>query len=168
MRINVGCGAYPAPGWLNIDGHHPSADLAWDAAAGLPPTDEPIERIYAGHVLEHMPYDALPGVLARWRQHPQVTAATRLAVVGPDIDLGRAMHAAGAISDDTLADIGVGGQHRWPGDDHLWESTAERTVAALTDGGWTPHAVTLRQLAADGWPLTSLIGWQFALLAAPA
>lgn len=165
MKINVGCGEFPAPGWLNLDIRHPAADLHWDATTGLPPTDEPIERIYAGHVLEHLERDEVTATVAKWREHPQVGPQTRLAVVGPDCDVAAKWVLAGRLSEEDYADM-ESGANRWTGDAHRWRCTGPQTVALVAEGGWTvSYPQELDWLRSRGWPLTSLIGWQFGALA---
>ena len=171
MNINVGCGNYRADRWLNIDAYHPDADLAWDCTAGLPPTTEHIDRIYAGHVLEHLPLDAVPEVLTTWRTHPHVDERTQLAVVGPDCDTGRRWLADGRMTEAEYANLDVTPPDRpdeHEGGPHLWRCTEARVDALLRAAGWQPRPVTLTDLHHHDWPVTSLIGWQFALLATVA
>lgn len=167
MRLNVGCGEFPRAGWLNVDLTHPSADLLHDVTTGLPAAGEPITRIYAGHVLEHLPYEDLPGVLASWRDSADIYEATRLAVVGPECDWAERMVGRAQISAPMFRQI-EHGAGRWVGDLHLWRSTEGATADALLAGGWTCEPVSTIDLAVDGWPITAHVGWQFALLAAPA
>lgn len=166
MKINVGCGEYPAPGWLNLDTTHDAADLIWDCTTGLPVSDEPITRIYAGHVLEHLHWEQVTETLRAWRQNPLVNQATQLAVVGPDCDAARLMHAHGEIDTEMLRGVLYGAQ-RWDGDAHLWYSNAAFTTTALQQAGWDVEPVEDIQLLVDDWPVTALVDWQFALLANP-
>jgi hypothetical protein len=166
LYLNVGCGEFPAAGWLNIDCTHPCADLRHDITTGLPPVDGPVGRIYAGHLLEHLPLADLPRVLAAWRRHPGVTLATRLAVVGPDCDTADYLLREHRISLDTHQGA-VDGAGRWAGDVHLWRSTEDVTTRLLLDAGWDTAPTTVHQLRDDGWPVISLVDWQFAVLATP-
>jgi hypothetical protein len=166
VKINVGCGEFPAAGWWNLDLTHPVADLHHDATTGLPPVDGPIERIYAGHVLEHLPLDVLPTVLESWRAHPGVGPDTVLAVTGPDCDIADQLMSQGLILPHTHHDIRHGGC-RWAGDAHLWRSTEGATAQALHQAGWDPVPIPDWQLKDDGWPVVAVVEWQFALLATP-
>jgi hypothetical protein len=168
VNLNLGCGEYVAPGYLNIDLTHPGADLRHDITRGLPwvGAGETFDRIYAGHVLEHLGLPELPEILARWRNHPAVTPHTRLAVVGPDCDRADELHAAGKLDDEALRLI-VDGGGRWVGDVHLWRSTGATTRAVLEAAGWSVTPLSLLELAALGWPIVCLTDWQFALLASP-
>lgn len=54
MRLNVGCGNWPLPGFINADRLADTrADLRMDALA-LPFQAASLEEIYAGHFLEHL------------------------------------------------------------------------------------------------------------------
>jgi hypothetical protein len=154
VNVNVGCGEFPAAGWLNLDLTHEAADRRWDIRDGLPPDVGPVERIYLGHVLEHLAYDEIVPML---RLMP---AGALVGVVGPDCDRAEAM----GMPPDELALLEHGGG-RWSGDVHQWRSTAPLTVGLLWRAGWRVMPVGFEVLEAEGFPLTSKIGWQFALLA---
>jgi len=53
LYINVGCGAYPLTGFLNIDIGR-GADLRWDVRRGLPFPDGSVSGIFSEHFLEHL------------------------------------------------------------------------------------------------------------------
>lgn len=165
MRINVGCGEFPTPGWLNLDLTHHAADRTWDVTDGLPPEiDEPIDRIYAGHVFEHIEKDSVGPVLELWREHPMVTCHTLLAIVGPDCPRARAMHKEGKISEADLNLI-VNGAGRWNGDEHLWETNGGEIYNIARAAGWgVAQPYDLKLLMLDGWPVASLVKLQFGAL----
>jgi predicted SAM-dependent methyltransferase len=54
IRLNLGSGASPIRGWVNVDlvGHRP--DLAWDLSVPLPLPDSSVEAIFNEHLLEHL------------------------------------------------------------------------------------------------------------------
>ncbi len=56
VRLNLGCGRSPLPGWVNIDsGALPGVDLVVDLEkASLPFEDSSVSEIHASHVLEHI------------------------------------------------------------------------------------------------------------------
>lgn len=56
LRINLGCGNHPTPGWLNLDVVAlPGVQLVWDLEnLPYPIPDGCVERIEASHVLEHV------------------------------------------------------------------------------------------------------------------
>jgi predicted SAM-dependent methyltransferase len=55
LRLNLGSGASPIRGWVNVDliGHKP--DLAWDLTVPLPLADGGVEAVFSEHLLEHLP-----------------------------------------------------------------------------------------------------------------
>lgn len=57
LRLNIGCGEYRMPGWINVDSDQRSAA---DLVLTVPPLPWPagsIAEIYAGHYLEHLDRD---------------------------------------------------------------------------------------------------------------
>jgi predicted SAM-dependent methyltransferase len=56
LKVNVGCGNAPFPGWTNLD-LDPAmrADILWDVTDGLPFPDDSCAFIYSEHFLEHIP-----------------------------------------------------------------------------------------------------------------
>jgi hypothetical protein len=55
LKVNVGCGHEPFPGWINLDsdlGTRP--DIVWDVTDGLPFPDASCAFIYSEHFLEHI------------------------------------------------------------------------------------------------------------------
>lgn len=150
MDLNIGCGDYPAPGWVNVDHTHPHANVHANLTA-LPFPDSSAERVYAGHVLEHVWLHDLPTALAELRR---VLSGT-LMVVGPD--LTRAIRGYPEAVRDVVAGAG-----RWPGDDHRWPSREANTIRYLTAAGFTCHPLPVADVPPP-WPVTSRIGWQFAV-----
>ena len=56
MRLNVGCGRFRVPGYVNVDmAFAVRPDVVADAAR-LPFADGVFDRIYAGHALEHFEF----------------------------------------------------------------------------------------------------------------
>jgi SAM-dependent methyltransferase len=54
IRLNIGCGDYALPGWVNIDN---AADSKADQILSVPPLpydSANVTEIYAGHFLEHL------------------------------------------------------------------------------------------------------------------
>ena len=55
MKVNIGCGGWPLPGFVNVDNlSTTAADVLADASQFLPFVDSSIEEVYAGHFLEHL------------------------------------------------------------------------------------------------------------------
>lgn len=160
--LNVGCGEYPARGWLNVDlhGRGPLPDL-FASAAALPFPDKSLDAVYAGHFLEHLPLALVGDVLAEIRR--TLRPGGRLCLVGPDLD--RALHAFPEMVDTIQL-----GERRWAGDMHLWECRESLVVDLLRAAQFTEIApVDVAALPSRLWPVTSRVGWQFAVYArAPA
>jgi predicted SAM-dependent methyltransferase len=76
LRIDIGCGATPRPGFVGVD-LHPAADIHWDLAWGLPFADETVVEIRSDHCFEHL---ELPRVVEVLR------ACHRVLVPGGQLD----------------------------------------------------------------------------------
>lgn len=162
MKLNIGCGEYYAQGWTNVDRtkipEGPQPDVI-AFAHDLPFRKSAATHIYAGHVLEHIELADVPATLDEFKR--VLRKAGQLMVVGPDLD--RALQSF----PDAVEDIRHGGS-RWEGDTHYWESTEAKTVQLLQDGGWNTEIIPIEDVDWELWPLTSKIGWQFAILATKA
>lgn len=158
-KVNLGCGEFYQVGWVNIDlGERNRVDIVADITKGLPFEDGTIDRVYAGHVLEHIDREDIPLVLS---EVVRILAPEgRFCVVGPDETRALGFHA----DDKLLKDIRAGGG-RWPGDSHLWTATAENTKELLT-----PVFDIVKEFEiTDGqfmqeWPIVSRVGWQCAFV----
>jgi len=88
MWLNVGCGSFRAPPpWLNLDCHdgdgvHPDEVVDPDRPLATYP-DNRVDRVYMGHVLEHIPWPDVPAFLADI--HRALRPGGEICVVGPDI-----------------------------------------------------------------------------------
>ena len=87
MMLNLGCGDHRAPApWVNIDrwpGVHPDVVASADA---LPFRSGSVERLYCGHLLEHLEWETeLPEALAEIRR-----VTDSVCFVGPDYDRAQA------------------------------------------------------------------------------
>lgn len=59
QKLNLGCGSFPIPGWLNLDVHPaPSVDgcitLVHDLREPLPFTTDSCDAVYSEHFIEHV------------------------------------------------------------------------------------------------------------------
>ena len=155
MKLNLGCGEFPAAGWVNVDlrDHDgPRPDVVADLA-DLPFGDGAAQAVYAGHVFEHVALDRLPVVLTEISR--VMASSAVLMVVGPDLDR------AETDFPERIPDI-VHGGGRWPGDAHLWDCREPLMLQVLTDNGWAVRPLPIAEVP-DTWPVTSRIGWQFAV-----
>lgn len=92
MKLNVGCAEYYCDGWTNIDiieddgekgiGRRPDVIAnAWD----LPFEDGSVDRIYTGHMLEHVPLDVAQACVAEFVRVLRTDGD--LMILGPDVVL---------------------------------------------------------------------------------
>jgi predicted SAM-dependent methyltransferase len=58
VRVNVGCGASPVKGWINLDILLYPEVMCWDCAKGLPFKDGSVDAIYSEHFFEHLDYNS--------------------------------------------------------------------------------------------------------------
>lgn len=159
MRLNIGCGATYAEGWVNVD-IEPSviADVYADAT-DLPLGDNGAEMIYLGHMLEHVPLDRVPLVLSEAQRILQPGGF--LCVVGPDLDA--VDRSTNPELWDSLAYGGHNGrtdQHTW----HKWGCTAKRLYSLVSDVFPDTILFSIADLA-DEWPISSRIWYQAAVMA---
>jgi len=160
MRLNLGSGDYPAKGWVNVDCHPgPGVNVVTDLAeTPWPFEDASAEAVYAGHVLEHLPEDVLPNVLAEIRR--VLAPRGELCVVGPDLDRIEE-------GSETWCSTHAGARsHDRVGGEHLWDCTEAKLVNLLTKAGFTPRPVPVAALEGTGWPVVSYVDWQCAVLVA--
>lgn len=158
-QLNVGCGDWPRPGWINLD-IHDGAGQRWkpDVVADvleLPFDERTFDRVYLGHVLEHIELDHLGSAMSEVFR--VLKRNGRVVVVGPDVE--KVARLEPAVMSDSLH----GGQ-RWPGDEHLWDSTATRTVRYLEKAGFHTEEISMKEVSDLGFPLVSEVAWQFALV----
>jgi SAM-dependent methyltransferase len=113
LRVNVGCGASPTPGWLNFDNsltvriartpivgtiiaalpgtsqrtrfvtRARGADVRWATASQLPLETASMEVVYSSHMLEHLPRTQAADFLAEARRVLRPGGVLRLVV--PDL-----------------------------------------------------------------------------------
>lgn len=84
-RLNWGCGADPAPGWINADRiDKPGIDIVRDIREGLPLEDDSIDYITSQHALQEVPFPDLVPVLGELRRVLRPGGVLRLVV--PDAD----------------------------------------------------------------------------------
>lgn len=165
VKLNLGCGEYYAPGWINVDLNfegNVTPDRVVDVTQFLPAEFGTVERIYAGHLLEHLHHDTVVETLDLW--HRYMTSSGRLIVVGPDCDRAREWVRLGHMKQSELDGMGVNGT---PGNGyaHLWEATETNTLELVEASSWRHTRAMPIGVVPTSWPVTSRVGWQFAITA---
>jgi predicted SAM-dependent methyltransferase len=86
LRLNLGSGTTPIPGFVNVDAleEAPGVDVIADIGERLPFDDGAAEQVYASHLLEHFATDRVPELLAEWRRVLRPGGVLLIAV--PDLD----------------------------------------------------------------------------------
>lgn len=158
MRLNLGSGRYPAPGWVNIDAWDAVApDVLADVTTGLPLPDGCAKAVYAGHLLEHIAPDLVPVALLEMRR--VLAPGGVLAVVGPDVDRIDPLIHPGLHRD---AGIGPARQGDNPHGPHLWECTEKRLLDYVRAVFPAARALPIAELDLS-WPAVSRVWWQCAV-----
>jgi predicted SAM-dependent methyltransferase len=89
VRLHIGCGQEPIPGWINIDNQAlPGVDRVLDIRHGLPFRE--VAAIYAEHFLEHLGFDDGLGFLKECRRVLAPSGVLRLST--PNLDWVYATH----------------------------------------------------------------------------
>src|SRR5215469_9060580 len=96
MKLNLGCGDFPLTGYQNVDIRDlPGVDWVADVRK-LPTPQRVVERIYAGHVIEHLgPDEAVQAIRDWW---DILTPGGDLTIVIPDVDKALMLKERGDLS----------------------------------------------------------------------
>jgi SAM-dependent methyltransferase len=109
-RLNWGCGAHVAPGWINSDvKDEPGVDLVADIKQGLPLETDSVEYAVSIHALPELSYPELVPVLEELHRVLSPGATLRLAL--PDLRRGIDAYLAGdgdyfKVSSDEVSSLG--------------------------------------------------------------
>lgn len=156
------------PDWHNVDFGYPyrvdeRLDLE-EETTGLPWTG--VTHVYAGHLFEHISRASCQH-LAYLLLDCADSAGCLLMVVGPDVPVAKRMIADGTFDGTyhSLESITRGG-HRWPGDDHKWETSGSAVTEVLREAGWPVVSdIGIRQVSLF-WPVADREPqWQYAVRA---
>lgn len=185
LWVNVGCGPHPTgPDWLDTDLVQVPGIIEPDV---LVTPDDPfpfgtgtVERAYLGHVLEHVPWVAVPDFIAELDR--VLVDGGRVCVVGPDTleairlyregsepwgKVAAVMEGTGAYSDTT----GGWAPLRWDADRHHWNCHQDRVAELLADLGWQVEVIErhpsgrldAETIRGRGWPLVDDSPCQFSV-----
>jgi hypothetical protein len=178
MWLNIGCGTHLAPKpWHNIDTVRrvgpdvPAAvtvnpDQVVNPAEPLPFDEASCERVMLSHVLEHVPWEAVPGFLLDVRR----VASAEVLILGPDVYRTIEAYKRGEEPWSILQSVL---EHKdypddmaeWPGAPHHWNCHEARVIEALNRTGWHAQPVLDDRILAD-WPVVQWNPrWQFAVIA---
>lgn len=160
--LNIGCGPYYMPGWVNTDIVTPTEGPEPDDYVdifNLPHRYEPrFTKAYLGHVLEHLPWDRIEDAVSCVAAVMQPGGV--IMAVGPCI-----LRAADTRQPDWLlrSILADPRQEPTPGS-HKWTPTEELTVAALQAGGLlNVRAVDVATVHRPEWPNRVTDPWQCAV-----
>lgn len=167
--LNVGCGTHKAPApWVNTDTRetdntHP--DVIVEAGDRFPFDDGSCDRVLLSHVLEHVPWSAIPAFLVQVRR----VLDGELLVVGPDVYRTIRRWRKGLEPWELVASVlehAAAPEHDngWPEALHHWNCHEERVVTILELAGFT-NIRSVDPVAIEGWPVVAPAAWQFALTA---
>lgn len=98
IRLHLGCGERPVPGWINVDLAGARADLVWDLRRPLPFAPASVDAIFHEHFLEHLPVDDAVESLRTCRDLLRPGGVLRIGV--PDF----AAHVTSYLGEDPLLD----------------------------------------------------------------
>jgi ubiquinone/menaquinone biosynthesis C-methylase UbiE len=169
VNVNIGCGTHYAPGWCNVDleqNQNTRPDLVARATT-LPFPDGSVDRLYAGHVMEHVAWPSVPAVLAELRR----IADGEVLFTGPDVYRTVRWWKEGRVSWELVESVlesQDNGQPHWPEAVHHWNCHQARLAAAVEGAGFCVSEPPIDRDGWDGWPVVNWSGWQCAVLARPS
>jgi hypothetical protein len=169
---NIGVGTHYAPGWCNVDvvsNEQVHPDVVTSPGV-LPFPDKSAERVFCGHVLEHMPWPEVPAFLAEVKR----VLSGELLVNGPDVHRTIRRFAEGRepwhmvetvleYEDGKNAGFEDGGA--WPNARHWWNCTEERVVNVLASAGFgdvapvEPPETVVQDDFMPPWPVVGAAPW---------
>jgi hypothetical protein len=134
LRLNLGCGAYPADGYVNVDVR--DIDGVVDVVADLghlPFEPGSVAEVFSSHVLEHFPEEEMARrLLPYWVSLLRPDGVFRAIV--PDAEAMLRSWGEGGLSFDDLRLVTFGGQE-YDGDFHFTMFTVDSLAAQLRRAG---------------------------------
>lgn len=103
MKVNMGCGPRPLPGYVNVDSRElDGVDVVDDVRSVVFPHGG-IESIYAGHILEHLPASDAADAICHWLS--LLRPGGDLTITIPDCDKALALLASGELIEQQVLPI---------------------------------------------------------------
>jgi len=85
VKVNIGCGPRPKPGWLNLDIDARAGGVVYaDATRALPLPSAAADFVYSEHMIEHIPLSAAIALLHEI--HRVLRTGGRVRIATPDLD----------------------------------------------------------------------------------
>lgn len=162
MNLHVGSGTHPSdiPGWVDLDlcVNAETRPTVAGSAFKMPFPDGTFDRIYMGHLLEHL----------RWEDEllEGLEEVRRVARPGAEVmTVGPAMEKAVATGQPAwLLDAIISEAPAKDSSGHQWVATEGLTVRALERGGMkNVRAVDVATIMKPQWPNVSQAPWQCAV-----
>jgi hypothetical protein len=163
VKVNLACARFPAAGWINTDvRQYPHVDVLCDVRR-LPFGDESVDRVYCGHLLEHLRESDVSCALKEISR--VMRDGAELMVVGPCIDKARALDPHNHELHRSILSGVTGWEEQQAdpldGDVHHWESTTSRTLTHVRYVFYDADEVDESDVD-DTWPVVSRGHvWQF-------
>lgn len=80
LRLHLGSGASPKPGWVNVDLLGAKVDLWWDVSRTLPFGDHQVDAVFHEHLLEHLSLEQGLALIRECRRVLKEEGTLRIAV----------------------------------------------------------------------------------------
>ncbi len=135
LSVHVGCGEVVLPGWWNADVRwFPHVHYVGDVTVLQTLPDASADRLYASHVLEHIPYARTEATLGEWAR--VLARGGELFVAVPDFD--RIVQRYEKRGRDVNEIVGpLMGEQNYPANTHLAVFNHDALKALLERAGFT-------------------------------
>lgn len=171
MNYNIGCGPHLAPSpWVNLDCIsndiiHP--DIVVDDPMYPLAKFNDAERVYCGHLLEHIQWEHVDSFVRGI--HQSMSDGAQLMVVGPDVKRAIKQWHGGLQDWDTVVASMEGASAfyedhyvapLWMGARHQWNCTEDRLIYLLEPIFSKIEPLPIQSSFLDDWPVVSRATWQ--------
>jgi len=175
--LNIGCGPFKAPKpWVNTDVISIPGNVEPDILVKTPWPSElvehgipkgSLERVYLGHVMEHIRWDRIHDFMDQLKQ--MCAPGAEVMIVGPDSNRTIQLWKEGIDTWEDVIGILEDDVHYqttradWEGARHCWNCYEGRIVRLLQDAGFDAvEAVPINPDALEGWPVVAFTQHQCA------